>query len=76
VQTRAATGRKHATNHSAHVLRRSGHTEVAAQEWEGMVKLLVRAGLRAAKGQRPKAKGGSILWAAGAKTRSGAVGEK
>jgi hypothetical protein len=32
VQTRAATGRKDATNHNAHVLRRSGHAEVAVKE--------------------------------------------
>jgi hypothetical protein len=56
VQTRAATGRKHATNHSAHVLRRSVRKEVAAPQREEPARLVGRAEPLGSKRKRQKAR--------------------
>jgi hypothetical protein len=58
VQAEAATGREDATNRGAHVLRRSGRSEVATRAKRGVGKCPSGAKLRAAK--RPKAK--SQIW--------------
>jgi hypothetical protein len=64
VQTEAATGREHVTNRGAHVLRRSGHPQVAPERGAEMVALLVKVGLMVARGKkarRPK-QGQTVCW--------------
>jgi hypothetical protein len=76
VQVEAATGREHATNRCAHVLRRSGHPQVAPEREAEMAALFVRVGLIVARAKKPEGQNRVKRFVGVGNAQSRAVSEK